>query len=313
MQKVAVSKPSSIHGSKMGGGGTGRYVGDSDNKEPPDLDYSVCSSSSEEDSVCEPGPRGVPFDYVETDWGEEDVPVQRPPAKPPDAAVNICVLKTEQSQLPALDVGKFSKTLMADLEIEDEEPVSGDFEPPGDEEIEVERMLGSLATHLSSMSTFKKRKGHVDAQTLASKWKIGIETAKRTVEATTQMAVRDFTDSMGTRRLKPRHWVLDQKRLNTEAYTDTLMGRCKSLRGNTCAQIWATPFHFVFAVGMESKADAHYTLDDLFAKYGIPKFIVSDNAKELTMGMFKKKCRRAQCPMHPTHPMPTWLMESLGN
>ena len=64
-----------------------------------------------------------------------------------------------------------------------------------------------------------------------------------------------------------------------------------------CSDLGNT-IHFVFAVGMESKADAHYTLDDLFAKYGIPKFIVSDNAKE-PMGMFKKKCRRAQCPMHP--------------
>ena len=258
-------------------------------EEPPDLDYCDSSSSEEEDSVCEPGPRGVPYDYIDTDWGDGDGYMKKPLAEPSDVPANIWALKREQSQLPALDVGKFSKTLMADLEIEDEEPVSGDLEPPSDEEVEMERMLGALATHLSSLHTVKKRKGHVDAQTLASKWKIGVETAKRTIEATTQMAVRDFTGTSGTRRLKPRHWILDQKRLDTEAYTDTLMGKCKSLRGNTCAQIWATPFHFVFAVGMESKADAHYTLDDLFAKYGIPKFIVADNAKELTEGMFRKK------------------------
>ena len=111
--------------------------------------------------------------------------------------------------------------------------------------------------------------------------------------------MRDFSNTSGTRRLKPRHWILDQKRLSTEAHTDTSFGRCKSLRGNTCAQIYATPFHFVFAVSLKSKAEAHCSLDEFFHKFGIPKFMVADNAKELTKGQFKKKCKRAQCPMHP--------------
>ena len=38
----------------------------------------------------------------------------------------------------------------------------------------------------------KKKKGFVDAQQLASNWKIGTEAAKRTVEATTQMGSERF-------------------------------------------------------------------------------------------------------------------------
>ena len=293
-----MSKPSSIHGSNMGDDRTGHYVEDSYD-DLPDLDYRNDDSSSE-GSEEEPSPRGKPHDFVDdNDDDFEDGLYERPPREPPDVPTNIWVLKQEQSQLPALDVGKFSKTLMADLEIPDEEPASGDLRIPSDEEVETERLLGNLAVHLSSMTTVKKRKGFVDAQQLASNWKIGIEAARRTVEATTQMAVRDFSNTSGTRRLKPRHWILDQKRLSTEAYTDTLFGRCKSLRGNTCAQIYATPFHFVFAVSLKSKAEAHCSLDEFFHKFGIPKFMVADNAKELTKGQFKKKCKRAQCPMHP--------------
>ena len=139
----------------------------------------------------------------------------------------------------------------------------------------------------------------MDAQQLAKNWKIGLEAAKRTVDATTQLAVRDFTHTTGGRRLKPSHWVLNQARLDCQVYTDTLIARCRSLRGNKVAQVFATFFHFVRVFPMESKRDAHYSLDDFFREVGIPQVLIPDNAKELTQGEFRKKCRRAQCPIHP--------------
>jgi ribosomal protein S25 len=42
-----------------------------------------------------------------------------------------------------------------------------------------------------------KTKGFVSVEQLAKNWKIGLEVAKKTVDATTQLAVRDFTDSEG--------------------------------------------------------------------------------------------------------------------
>ena len=91
-------------------------------------------------------------------------------------------------------------------------------------------------THISPLFT---------AERLAKNWKVGKELAQRTIEATTQRAVRDFTHTTGGRRLKPSHWVLRQPRLDCEVHTDTLFGKCKSLRGHWCAQVFATPFHFV--------------------------------------------------------------------
>ena len=74
-----------------------------------------------------------------------------------------------------------------------------------------------------------------------------------------------------------------------------MFSSCKSFRGNTCAQIFATDFHFVRAFPIKSKWEAHFTLDDFFTEVGVPRIMIPDNAKELTLGDFRRKCRKAQC------------------
>ena len=86
-----------------------------------------------------------------------------------------------------------------------------------------------MARFLCAGETIRERPGFVDAEKLAKNWKVGKELAQRTIEATTQRAVRDFTHTSGGRRLKPSHWVLRQPRLDCEVHTDTLFGKCKSL------------------------------------------------------------------------------------
>ena len=81
--------------------------------------------------------------------------------------------------------------------------------------------VSEIGARLASATTKKKRPGHVGPEQLAKNWKIGLEAAKRTVDATTQLAVRDFTSTTGTRRLKPHHWLLEQKRLSCPVYNDT--------------------------------------------------------------------------------------------
>jgi hypothetical protein len=90
-----------------------------------------------------------------------------------------------------------------------------------------------------------KRKGHVGPEELAKRWGIGIETARKTLDRTTQLAVRNFTDSMGGRRLKPIHYQLKYRRLRCEMFVDIYKAKCKSLRGNTCAAVYCTPYHWI--------------------------------------------------------------------
>ena len=76
-----------------------------------------------------------------------------------------------------------------------------------------ENAMDGFARKLAAATTIKKRAGFVDAKQLAKNWRIGTEAAKRTVEATTQLAVGGFSNTTGGRRLKPLHWVLKQPRL----------------------------------------------------------------------------------------------------
>ena len=188
----------------------------------------------------------------------------------------------------ALDVDRHAGSLMRELGVpDDEDSVQG---------------IEAVARHVAMATTTKERAGFVDAQKLAKNWKIGFELAKKTLDATTQLAVRDFTHTSGGRRLKPLHWVLKQPRLSCEVYTDTLFGKCRSLRGNKCAQIFATPFHYVRAFPMKKEKEAHEALDMFFHQVGVPHVMVSDGAKAEKEGEFLKKCRKAQCPVHPTEP-----------
>ena len=153
------------------------------------------------------------------------------------------------------------------------------------------RSVGAAATRGKSYN--------ITAEDLAKRWRIGIETARTTLQRTTQMAIRDLLGATGYRRLKPTHYQLKYPRLRTAMYTDTMYARKKSYRGNTCAQLYCTSFHWVAVFPMKTESDAHLTLDELFRKYGVPYILVPDNAKALTQGEFKRKVQKAQANLHP--------------
>jgi len=154
---------------------------------------------------------------------------------------------------------------------------------------------------IASMKT-AQRKGTVSAEELSRRWRCGIETAQRTLEKTTQRAVRDFTDGRGMRRLKPTAYQLKYPRLRTELYTDTYYGPCVSLEGNKYCQIYASKFQWCRAFPMKSKSDAHLTQDKLFRTVGLPAAIIPDYALELTKGKFLRNAQRAQVHIHPVEP-----------
>lgn len=139
----------------------------------------------------------------------------------------------------------------------------------------------------------KPRRGAPTPLDLAKRWFIGLHSAKRTLERTTQRGVRDFTASQGTRRLRHSTYQLMYRHLRSSVYTDTMFANVKSLQGNRCAQIFTTWFQWVVAYPIPSKSDAHSTLDRLHREYGIFHTIIPDNAKELTAGDFRRKALKA--------------------
>jgi hypothetical protein len=152
---------------------------------------------------------------------------------------------------------------------------------------------------ISGTTTTKTRSGFVSPEALAKRWGIGLEAAKKTVEVTTQRAVRDLESATGTRRLKPYAAQLRYKRLDTEMFSDIFYGPCRSLEGNKFAVVYATRFHWTHVYPVKSRTEAHYSLDDLFRRHGVPVTLIPDNAGELTGGEYKKKAQKAQCHLAP--------------
>ncbi len=168
-----------------------------------------------------------------------------------------------------------------------------------DNDVYLERLqlIKFRTTTLSSTLTKKRRQ--LTPEDLALKWFIGIETAKRTIEKTTQRGIRDFSTTSGSKRMKHTAYQLKYRHLRATVYTDTMFATVKSLRQNTCAQLYVTSFHWTRIFPMKRKSEAHLTLDVLFREVGVFNKIVPDNALELTDGEFRRKAIHAGAAIRP--------------
>ena len=166
-----------------------------------------------------------------------------------------------------------------------------------------QRLLSTIKVNYTVSAATNRRKGRIDANKLSQLWRIGLKDAQRTVERTTQLAVRDLTQYSGTKRIQNVHYQLNHRRLNVTMYTDTMYGPCKAWQtGHKFAQVFVTRFGWVWVRPLKSKADAHYALTELHQTFGIPHTMVMDDAKELIAGEFRRKCLRAGTIVHPTEP-----------
>jgi hypothetical protein len=79
-----------------------------------------------------------------------------------------------------------------------------------------------------------------------------LKQAENTIKVTTQLATRSATMSLSRRYRADR--VFENPLLRGQFYTDTLDGRCKSLDGNSYAQVFANKdlFAVVFPMAGES-------------------------------------------------------------
>ena len=128
----------------------------------------------------------------------------------------------------------------------------------------------------------KDRHSQVTAETVARKFRCGLETARRTLKTTTQRGVRHAMHPLH-RRYRVDHLNLHRKRLRDVFYMDTLFSKVKSLSGFTCAQL-ITNGSFTRVYPMESKGSANIAmaLQEFIDDVGIPETLVCDFASEQT-------------------------------
>ena len=128
----------------------------------------------------------------------------------------------------------------------------------------------------------KDRHSQVSTETVARKFRCGLETAQRTLKTTTQRGIRHAIHPLH-RRYRVDHLNLHRRRLHHVFYMDTLFSKVKSLSGFTCAQL-ITNGSFTRVYPMESKASANIAtvLQEFIDDVGIPETLVCDFASEQT-------------------------------
>ncbi|KAI2490038.1 Reverse transcriptase (RNA-dependent DNA polymerase) [Fragilaria crotonensis] len=159
---------------------------------------------------------------------------------------------------------------------------------PYDELTLLSRMIGNVnvaTAHREVNVSFvgsKERHSQVNAETVARKFRCGLETAQRTLKTTTQRGVRQSIHPLH-RRYRVDHLNLHRRRLNDTFYMDTLFSKVKSLNGHTCAQL-ITNGTFTRIYPMESKSSHNIAqaLSEFVDDVGIPGTLICDLASEQT-------------------------------
>lgn len=146
---------------------------------------------------------------------------------------------------------------------------------------------------------------NIPVETLAKRWGTSKNTAQRTLNQTTQRGLRYLQGPLD-RRFRTRQKQLDCKYIKTNMYTDTMFKEKPSARGNTCIQLFVTSEGFVAGQPMKSKADAYEVLDHVCRTYGVPQLLVSDNAKEETLGNWDKITKHYLIRQRTTEPHSGW-------
>ena len=164
------------------------------------------------------------------------------------------------------------------------------------------QMFGRSISSLRSSSAGKQ----FDPQLLARNWGIDLQTAKQTVNVTTQRGVRTVLHPTLSRRFRANNRQLRYRRLPNDCFTDTLISNSKSCRNNLYAQVFVTSDGWCRAYPMAKKSQAREGLPLLFQREGVPNVMVMDGAREQTMGEFRKKCREVGTRVRQTEPHTPW-------
>jgi hypothetical protein len=89
-------------------------------------------------------------------------------------------------------------------------------------------------------------------------------------------------------------------------YSDTFFAKITSVRQNTCGQIFTNGLGFDIPFPLVTKGDASLGLDKFIQVVGIPQVLITDKAKEETLGAWLATCQKYQIKMEQTVPYSQW-------
>jgi hypothetical protein len=110
----------------------------------------------------------------------------------------------------------------------------------------------------------------------------------------------------GERRVHYKTNHLNFPNLNTAFYTDTAKAKVKSARQYLYAQIWTNGYGYDRFHPLKLKCDTHQSLTTFANEDGVPKQVITDGAKELTMSEWDKTCKKLHIYQSATLPYSPW-------
>jgi hypothetical protein len=121
----------------------------------------------------------------------------------------------------------------------------------------------------------------ITVEEVCQKFRCGIETAKKTLQKTTQRGIRRSLNPLH-RRYRTYHPDLHRNRLDVSFSSDTLFAKVKSLQGNSCAQLYTTgKYTKLYPMPDKTAASIGETILDVFNNVGIPNKMVTDLGSEM--------------------------------
>ena len=139
---------------------------------------------------------------------------------------------------------------------EEEDDLWSDLEEPISMMVDLNDLEGSFESLEAKLSAVGKAAKGVSAEHLSKVWSIDLDTAKKTIDLTTQLCKHGESDHL-RRQYSTNDRMLRYKRINTHFFTDTFQVTEKAIssRKNRYIQLFVSDAGFMYVVPMEKKTD----------------------------------------------------------
>ena len=140
---------------------------------------------------------------------------------------------------------------------------------------------------------------------LARRWGCGLESAKKTLQVTTQFGIRNVIHPYD-KRYKTTFNHMRFPTLASKYYSDTMFTKIKSIRGHKMAQVFTDGKGDTHLYPLTEKAAVGSSLMTFIQDIGVPRDLVTDGAKEETLGTWLETAKKFRIRQHIAEPYSQW-------
>jgi hypothetical protein len=178
--------------------------------------------------------------------------------------------------------GSLADRLVAAVNVAPDDSVGDDLSGRNDNDV---YPMDFESRELFALSTSEKR-SVITPEILSRRWGVGLDTAKRTLQVTTQSGIRNVL-ARGKRKVRLKLDHLAFPNLSGKRYSDTMFSKTQSVSGHLTAQVLTNGQVSDHFYPMKSKGMAGpNALMPFVQEVGIPKTIVTENASDEVHGEF---------------------------